>query len=200
MSSLLFEQQSRLRVFAKLAFEKCHSLTLMCIPSNLVSFNTSCFTRGSLGKLTFESPSRCESLSLTIPDGFGGDEIDVPDSVRQVAINVDSDFQGTVVVRFATTSHLYSFACRRTENGARDRDQDSVSDGEGLTEDDSDDENRWNSDDGPSEDPSSNDDYSSQDADFDIDDDIDAPAHPTRGIFGHFSVAILKLFRRTLDP
>jgi hypothetical protein len=90
LSEALFESNSELRDLEAGTFLHCSSLRSICVRSSMPKLSPGTFEKCRLSGLTFESPSHLESLSLSIPDEFAGDRLQVPDSVRRLSLGVSA--------------------------------------------------------------------------------------------------------------
>jgi hypothetical protein len=66
----------------------------------------------SVSAIEFESPSRLIELELSIPYEFQGTQIQIPNSVRRVSLEITSLPNGPIVVDFGRDSRLAQFGCK----------------------------------------------------------------------------------------
>jgi hypothetical protein len=59
--------------------------------------------------MAFEFGSRIELIQLVIPSEFGGDRIEIPDSVTDLCFRIDSEKIPPLVVSFGPESRLQGF-------------------------------------------------------------------------------------------
>jgi hypothetical protein len=108
LSTVTFESGCEVEVIGHSVFGSCSGLQSLCIPSSVKSLQI-CRFGCSLSTLTFQSPSRLESLELDIPRDFSGEQIEIPSSTIEVVFWIDSVHKSPIVVHFDRDSRIHSF-------------------------------------------------------------------------------------------
>jgi hypothetical protein len=109
LSTITFESGSKLEAFPRGVFWECHHLNSISLPASIVRFYRGCFSGCRVSNLIFQSPSHLESLTLSIPDDYCGEQLEIPDSVDELIFEVSWDWKKSLIVDFGRESRLRYF-------------------------------------------------------------------------------------------